>query len=85
MRCTQGFYLRKDFPKLSDSEADLVAYNVTDREGKDAYWNRIGRCFPFETKDGRAGFRIPSLNLVILPPKPDEEPGPDSAAEENGA
>ena len=52
---------------------------VTSRKDKDDYWNSIGRAFPFKTKDGRQGIRIPSLNVVLMEPKD----GDDTA--ENGA
>lgn len=50
-----------------------TVYNVTKREGKDDFWNKIGGAFSFESEKAGKGISIPSLNLVLLEPKEDEE------------
>ena len=50
-----------------------TVYNVTSREGKDDFWNKIGGAFAFDSEKAGKGISIPSLNLVLLEPKEDEE------------
>lgn len=54
------------------ANTDMNAYLVTPRKNKDDFWNGIGKAFPFTTNDGRKGFKVPSLNLVIMEPKEGE-------------
>ncbi len=60
---------------------EYKAYLVTPRKEKDDFWNGIGSAFPFETKDGRIGFKVPSLNLVVIEPKDNEESNQEPPAE----
>lgn len=62
------------------NKIDYRAFIVTKRKGKDDFWNGIGGAFKFTTEDGREGINIPSLNLVLLEPKPDEEEDATSQA-----
>lgn len=55
---------------------------VSPRKGKDDFWHNVGRAFPFETKDGRKGFKVPSMNLVILEAKEEEENNEPSETKE---
>lgn len=66
------------------AKPDFTAYIVTQRKDKDDFWNRIGGCFKFKTKDGREGIRVPSLNLVILERRDDnDEPPADVPASQS--
>lgn len=57
---------------MSNKKPTYTVYNVTKREGKDDFWNKIGGAFTFETEKAGKGINIPSLNLVLLLPKEDE-------------
>lgn len=59
---------------MSDKKPQLMAYTVTENEGKDDFWTRIGVAWP----NAKGGFNI-ELNatplngkLVLLPPKEKE-------------
>ncbi len=58
---------------------DFKVYNVTHRVDKDDFWNSLGGAFKFKTQDGRNGINIPSLNLVLLEPKAENETSSQSA------
>lgn len=51
----------------------MKAYIVNPRKDKDDYWNGIGGAFKFTTKDGRTGYKVPSLNVVIMEPKGEDD------------
>ena len=55
------------------SKIDFKVYNVVTRKGKDDFWNSLGGAFKFKTEDGRSGITIPSLNLVLMEPKQNDQ------------
>ena len=61
---------------------NLNVFNVNERKDKDPFWNKMGKAFAFKTEDGREGYRIPSLNLVLLPEKEGDEAGEGEADED---
>jgi hypothetical protein len=63
---------RKGNEKMS-KQPTYKASVVTKRKDKDDFWHSVGGAFAFETKDGRKGIKVPSLNLVLLEPKDGEE------------
>ncbi len=62
------------------NKPDFKASIVTKRKGKDDFWNNIGGAFKFTTEDGREGINVPSLNLVLLEPKLEDEDDSSSQA-----
>jgi hypothetical protein len=59
---------------MSDKKPQLIAYTITENEGKDDFWTRIGAAWP----NSKGGFNI-ELNamplngkLILLPPKETE-------------
>ncbi len=58
---------------MSNNKPTYTVYNLVKREGKDDFWNKLGGAFATKTQDGRNRINIPSLNLVLLEPKEDEE------------
>lgn len=48
---------------------DFKAYNVTKGKDGKTYWNSLGGAFKFQTDDGREGFNIPNMNIVVIQPK----------------
>jgi hypothetical protein len=63
---TQRSCAMSESKKFPDFEAFVVEEVTEEQLKKDpqrkAYWQRVGACFPFQTKDGKAG-----LNLVLNP------------------
>lgn len=55
---------------------------VTPRKNKDDFWHSVGGAFAFETKDGRKGIKVPSMNLVLLQPKEGEDNNESSETQE---
>lgn len=55
------------------NKPNYICYNVQPRKNSDDFWQRIGGAFEFTTKDGEIGVRIPDLNLVLMPPKPETD------------
>lgn len=55
---------------------------ITKRKDKDDFWHGVGGAFAFETKDGRKGIKVPSLNLILLEPKEGEENSEPSETQE---
>lgn len=51
---------------------DLNAYTVVTAKNGKTYWNKLGQAFQFETADGRTGFNIPNLNIVVIQPKEEQ-------------
>ncbi|MDL5051501.1 hypothetical protein QQ054_36460 [Oscillatoria amoena NRMC-F 0135] len=51
---------------------DLNAYTVVTAQNGKTYWNKLGAAFQFETADGRTGFNIPNLNIVVIQPKEEQ-------------
>lgn len=54
------------------TKIDYQVFNVVKRKDKDDFWNSLGGAFIFRTEDGRNGITIPSMNIVLLEPKPEE-------------
>ena len=60
---------------------EFQAWIVNPRKEQDDFWSGIGGGFAFQTKDGRRGIRVPSINLVLIEPREgDETPPADEEA-----
>jgi hypothetical protein len=57
-------------------KVDFKAYNVTTGKDGKSYWNSLGGAFEFTTDDGRTGFNIPNMNIVVIQPKEEAQAAP---------